>query len=72
MPNKYKYDVTFEDRRDEEDREALNDFYRDQSAYYKTLDNINNIFLKALKSMSDDEIREILKHKYIVPVNKLK
>lgn len=72
MPNKYKYNVTFDDYRDEEDREVLNDFYRDQSSYYKTLDQINNIFLEALKDMSKDEVKDVLKHKYIVPVDRLK
>lgn len=72
MPNKYKYDMTYDDRHDEEDRECLNDWYRDQSAYYKTLTEINNIFLKALKEMSQSEIKDVLKHKYIIPADRLK
>lgn len=72
MPNKYKYNVTFADDHDEEDRECLNDWYRDQSSYYKTLDKINNIFLKTLQNMSQEEIKDVLKHKTIIPVDRLK
>lgn len=72
MPNKYKYNMTFSDDHDEEDRECLNDWYRDQSSYYKTLDKINNIFLKTLQNMSQEEIKDVLKHKIIIPVDRLK
>ena len=72
MPNKYKYDLTFDDHHLEEDRECLNDLYRNQGAYYKTLNEINSIFLKTLKEMSQSEIKDVLKHKYIIPVDKLK
>lgn len=72
MPNKYKYNLTFEDDHDEEDRECLNDWYRDQSSYYKTLDKINNIFLKALQDMSQEEIKDVLKSRYIIPIDRLK
>lgn len=72
MPNKYKYNMTFSDDHDEEDRECLNDWYRDQSSYYKTLDKINNIFLKTLQNMSQEEIKDVLKHKTIIPVDRLK
>lgn len=72
MANKYTYDLTFDDRHAEEDRECLNDWYRDQSAYYRTLDKINNIFLNTLSNMTQDEIKDVLKNKYIIPVEKLK
>ena len=72
MANKYKYDLTFDDKHDEEDRECLNDLYRNQGAYYNTLNKINNIFLETLNNMTQDEIKDVLMHKYIIPVERLK
>lgn len=57
MPNKYKYNYTYEDKVLEEDREALNDFYRAQTSYYNTLTSINKIILDAIKEMSKEEIK---------------
>ena len=44
----------------------------DIDIFDKTLDKINNIFLKTLENMTQDEIKDVLKHKYIIPVEKLK
>ena len=57
MPNQYKYNYTLEERIEEEDREALNDFYRAQTSYYNTLTDINKIVLDVIKEMSKEEIK---------------
>lgn len=57
MPNQYKYNYTLEERIEEEDREALNDFYRAQTSYYNTLTDINKIVLDIMKEMSKEEIK---------------
>lgn len=60
MANQYKYNYTLEEKIEEEDREALNDFYRSKTSYYNTLNDINEIILKAMKEMSNDEIKGII------------
>lgn len=57
MSNQYKYNYTLEEKIEEEDREALNDFYRAQTSYYNTMTDINKIILNVLNKMSDDEIK---------------
>ena len=71
MPNKYKYNHTFEELREEEDREVLNDYYREKTYYYQTLSEINEIFLDALSDMSKIEIKDIIKSNLTVPVRRL-
>lgn len=71
MPNKYKYNHTFDELREEEDREVLNDYYREKTYYYQTLSAINSIFLDALDDMSKVEIKDIIKSNLRVPVSKL-
>lgn len=70
MPNQYKYNATYADLHDEEDREVINDLYRDQSEYYKTLTEINKIYLKALSDMSINEVKDVLKFR--TPIERLK
>lgn len=71
MPNKYKYNYTFDEKREEEDREVLNDYYREKTYYYQTLSEINEIFLDALEDMSKIEIKDIIKSNLRVPVSRL-
>ena len=68
MANQYKYNYTLEEKILEEDREALNDFYRAQTSYYNTLTDMNKIILGVMKQMSNDEIKTIM----ISPVIRLK
>ena len=61
MANKYKvYDNV-----EEEDRETLNDFYRSQTKYYETQNEINQIILKELKNMSSTEIKDVIKNSVV-------
>lgn len=60
MPNQYKYNYTLEEKIEEEDREALNDFYRAQTSYYDTMTDINRIVLGVLNQMSNEEIKTII------------
>lgn len=71
MPNKYKYNHTFDELREEEDREVLNDYYREKTYYYQTLSQINDIFLDVLEDMSKVEIKDIIKSNLRVPVSRL-
>lgn len=72
MPNKYKYNGTFEELREEEDREVYNDYLRQMTSYYETLDEINHIFYQILSRMKTDEVKDIMKNGgFISPVNKL-
>lgn len=68
MANQYKYTYTYAEKVEEEDREALNDFYRAQTSYYNTLTDINRIILGVMKQMSNDEIKTIM----VSPVIRLK
>lgn len=60
MPNKYVYDLTFEDMHDEEDREVKNDCLRAMTKYFKAktdeIENTNTCLYSLnsyLKSMTD-------------------
>lgn len=73
MPNKYKYDYTFEELREEEDREVNNDYLRQKTSYYKTLDDINNVVYNVLKDMGTDELKQVIKNGLLVtPISRLK
>ena len=72
MPNKYRYGKTFEELREEEDREVINDYYRQMTDYYQTLTWMNEILLNALDNMSDKEIENIVKSNLIMPVVRIK
>ena len=73
MGNMYKYNLTFKDKHEEEDRETINEFYREQTYYYNTLGDIYDIYLEALEQMSIKEIQNIIKCKGpIVPFMRLK
>ena len=62
MPNKYKYNHTFEELREEEDREVYNDYLRAKTQYYETVDNINYLFFEAMKMMTMGDIVETIKN----------
>lgn len=72
MANMYKYGLTFKDRHDEEDREALNEFYRAKTYYYNTLADIYDIYLEVLENMTVEEIKDVIKCKSIVPFARVK
>lgn len=60
MANQYKYNYTLEEKIEEEDREALNDYYRSKTSYYNTLNSINEIVLDTIKEMSKEEVKTYL------------
>lgn len=68
MANEYVYNTTFEDHREEEDRECINDCYRAKTSYYESATAINEIILDVLEHMTDEEIKEVIKPNFINPV----
>ena len=67
MPNRWKYNSNVIDILiEEEDREVSNDCLRAKTAYYESLAEINKIYLKTLKTMSNEEIKKSLICKSIV------
>lgn len=66
MPNKYIYDCTFDDKREEEDREVRNDMMRSIRDYYDSMFLISRIYYKTLCEMSHDELKQVLMHTDVV------
>lgn len=72
MANKYKYNYTFEELREEEDREVLNDYYRQKTKYYESLTDINSMLIGVLEEMTVEELKNTAAFALISPVNRLK
>ena len=66
MPNRYIYDLTFEDKHSEEDRECTNDLKRVQIDYY----NMKYLILKkvylTLCDMDEHEIKKTVMRSDII------
>lgn len=62
MPNQYVYNGTFEEQREEEDREVYNDYLRSKTDYYNLAYNINAIIYNTLIDMDTKEIEELIKN----------
>jgi hypothetical protein len=71
MPNKYYYNYTLEEKIEEEDREARNDLYRQQTAYYKSCTDINNLILSTLKTLNKEEMKDVITGKLVCPVTRI-
>ena len=72
MANKYKYNYTFDELREEEDREVINDYYREKTMYYRTMIDINAIIYTTLKKMTFEERKEVLTRTLVTPVARLR
>lgn len=72
MANKYKYNYTFDELREEEDREVINDYYRAKTSYYRSMTDINDIIYSALNQMNFEEVKEVLTGTLVTPVARLR
>lgn len=73
MPNQYKYDHTFAEKREEEDREVYNEYLRVKTEYYKTLDEINYIVYQVMLDMTKSEVKEaIMNGSFVCPINRMR
>lgn len=52
----------------QEDREVENNLYKAQARYFLTCAEINDILLRSLKSMTDEELKDVLKNNLRIPV----
>lgn len=79
MPNRYVRNlITIDDKIEEEDREVENNLMRAQKElaeaqiqYYRSLTEFNFIINRAIKSLDDNELKEIIKSRGINPVVKI-
>lgn len=70
MPNKYCYGKTFEEKREEEDRQVYNDCLRSIGDYFECANWIQEKILDALDDMSPEEIKTLVKSNLIIPVTR--
>lgn len=68
---KVKGEQSIDDLMWQEDREYENELMQQQARYYSTCADINIILLQSLRTMDNEEIKEILKNNLRIPVIKI-